>query len=87
MVPLKLSISDMMGVLICRIGRTAIRIFKQYPYLKKKPYWVNHFWVPGYCVDPVGLDEEMIRMYVNTKKRKNANKKNSCILIFHNNIW
>ena len=61
MVPPKLSISDLMGILK---GRTAIRVFKQFPYLKKKPYWGNHFWAPGYCVDTVGLDEEMIRKYV-----------------------
>ncbi len=41
-VPPKQPISDLMGALK---GRTAIKIFKQFPYLKKKPYWGNHFWV------------------------------------------
>jgi putative transposase len=45
-------------------GRTAIRLFKQFPYLKKKPYWRNQSWAYGYCVDTVGLDAEMIRKYV-----------------------
>jgi len=61
MVPPKVSISDLVGTLK---GRTAIRIFKQFPHLKRKPYWGNHFWAPGYCVDTVGLNEEMIRKYV-----------------------
>jgi putative transposase len=25
-------------------GKTAIKGFKSYPMLKKKPYWGNHFW-------------------------------------------
>ena len=36
----------------------------KFPYLKQKPYWGNHFWAPGYCVDTVGLDAEMVRKYV-----------------------
>ena len=31
---------------------------------KRKPYWGNHFWARGYCVDTVGLDADMIRKYV-----------------------
>ena len=60
-VPPKLSISHLMGILK---GKTAIKIFKSYPQLKKKPYWGNHFWSRGYCVDTIGLDEEKIRKYV-----------------------
>jgi putative transposase len=60
-VPPKVSISDLMGTLK---GRTAIRIFKKFPYLKSKPYWGNHFWAKGYCIDTVGIDTEMIRKYV-----------------------
>jgi len=67
MVPPKVSISDIMGILK---GRTAIRVFKQFSYLKKKPYWGNHFWAPGYCVDTVGLNEEMIRKYVKYQEKK-----------------
>lgn len=61
MVPPKVTISTLMGTLK---GHTAIRVSKQFPYLKKKPYWDNHFWAQGYCVDTVGLDAEMIRKYV-----------------------
>ena len=60
-VPPKVSISKLMGVVK---GKTAIKIFKSYPNLKKKPYWGNHFWSRGYCVDTIGMDEEKIRKYV-----------------------
>ncbi len=59
--PPKQSISNLMGMLK---GKTAIKLFKSYPQLKKKPYWGNHFWARGYCVDTIGFDEEKIRKYV-----------------------
>ena len=67
MVPPKVSISELMGTLK---GRTAIRVFKKFPYLKNKPYWGNHFWAPGYCVDTVGLDAEKILKYVKYQEQK-----------------
>jgi putative transposase len=66
-VPPKVSISQLMGTLK---GRTAIRVFKQFPYLKQKPYWGNHFWAKGYCVDPIGLNPEMIQKYVKYQEDK-----------------
>ena len=60
-VPPRLAISYVMGVLK---GKTAIKLFKSFPRLKKRPYWGNHFWARGYCVSTVGLDEEKIRRYV-----------------------
>ena len=51
-------------------GRAAIRMFKNYPDLKTRPYWGNHFWANGYCVDTVGLDEEMIRTYVRYQEKQ-----------------
>lgn len=66
MVPPKVSISELMG---CLKGRSAIRILKQHPELRKKRYWGNHFWAPGYCVDTVGLDAEMIRRYVRYQEK------------------
>ena len=61
MVPPKVSISNFAGTLK---GRTAIRIFNKFKDLKNKPYWGNHFWARGYCVDTVGLDSEMIQKYI-----------------------
>lgn len=58
MVPPKVSVSGYVGTIK---GRTAIRVLNQNRGLKQKPYWGNHFWARGYCVDTVGLDAEMIR--------------------------
>ena len=66
-VPPKVSISKLMGTIK---GRTALQVFKQFPYLKGKPYWGNHFWAQGYCVDTVGVDAEMIRQYVKYQEAK-----------------
>jgi putative transposase len=61
MIPPKLAVSDVMGRLK---GQTAMKMFRQFRQMRKKPYWGNHFWSKGYCVDTVGLDPEMIRKYV-----------------------
>ena len=61
MVPPKVSVSDYVGTIK---GRTAIRVLNKFQHLKKKPYWGNHFWAKGYCVDTVGLNFEMIRKYI-----------------------
>ena len=67
MVPPKIAISDLMG----RVkGQTSMKMFNQYRELRKKPYWGNHFWSKGYCVDTVGLDEEMIRKYVRYQEER-----------------
>lgn len=61
LVPPKVSISEFMGTIK---GRTVIRVLNKFRHLKRKPYWGNHFWARGYCVDTVGLDAEKIRRYV-----------------------
>ena len=61
MIPPKISVSDYVGIVK---GRTAIKIFNHFKKLKEQKYWGNHFWTRGYCVDTVGLDEEMIRKYI-----------------------
>ena len=67
MVPPKVAISNLMG----RVkGQSSIKIFRQFRYLKQKPYWGNHFWSRGYCVDTVGVDAEMIRKYVKFQEKK-----------------
>ncbi len=69
-VPPKLSISKLLGTVK---GKAALQIFKQFPYLKKKPYWGNHFWAKGYCVDTVGMDSDMIRKYVKYQEKQETN--------------
>mgnify|MGYP002795132398 FL=1 len=66
-VPPKVSISKLMGTLK---GKVAIKLFKSYPKLKKKPYWGNHFWARGYFVSTVGLDEDMIKKYVQHQEKE-----------------
>jgi putative transposase len=67
MIPPKLSISDYLGIIK---GRSAIKILNNHKKLKKKPYWGNHFWSKGYCVDTVGLDSEMIRNYLKYQEKQ-----------------
>ena len=42
----KLLIAEVIGTLK---GKTAIRMFKKFPEMKKK-YWGSHFWSRGYYV-------------------------------------
>jgi len=51
-------------------GKTAIKIFKSFPTIKKKPYWGNHFWSRGYCAISIGLDEAKIRKYVKYQEER-----------------
>lgn len=60
-IPPKVSVSEIMGLVK---GKLAIKLFKSYPALRKKPYWGNHFWARGYFVNTVGMDEDVIRRYV-----------------------
>ena len=60
-IPPKVSVSSLMGVLK---GKLAIKLFKSYPQMKEKLYWGNHFWVRGYFVSTVGIDEDLIKRYV-----------------------
>ncbi len=66
MVPPKISISQLIGTIK---GKSSIQIFKQFSYLKKKPYRGNHFWSKGYCLDTVGVNAEMIRKYVKYREK------------------
>lgn len=63
----KISMSQLMGTIK---GKSALRVFTRFPHLKQKPYWGNHFWAKGYCVDTVGIDAEMIRKYVKYQEKE-----------------
>ena len=65
---------DLVGILK---GRTVIRVFNKFKYLKEKPYWGNPFWAKGYCVDTVGLNEEMICKYVKFQEAKDKREYNN----------
>ena len=66
-IPPRLLISEVMGMLK---GKTAIKLFKSFPTLKKKPYWGNHFWGQEYCVSTIGLDENKIGKYVKYQEKR-----------------
>jgi putative transposase len=66
-IPPKVSISVMMGILK---GKLAMKLFKSYPKMKQKPYLGNHFWARGYFVSTVGIDEEVIKRYVNYQEEE-----------------
>jgi len=74
MIPPKISVSEYVGTVK---GRTAIRVLNKFRRLKEKPYWGNHFWSRGYCVDTVGLDSEMIRKYVKYQEAKERKEEQS----------
>ena len=67
MIPPKVSISGFVGKIK---GRTAIRVLNKFRKLKQRPYWGNHFWARGYCVDTVGLDSDMIKKYVKYQEKR-----------------
>ena len=69
-IPPKISVSNLVGTVK---GKSALQIFKQFSYLKTKPYWGNHFWAKGYCIDTVGVDAEMIRQYVKYQEKLERN--------------
>jgi len=66
-VPPKLSISEVMGIIK---GKSAIHLFKTKRRLKEKPFWGNHFWARGYFVSTVGVDEEVIRRYIQHQEKE-----------------
>ena len=66
-IPSKISVSDYVGMVK---GRTAIRVFQRFKELRPKPYWSNHLWTKGYCVDTVGLDMDKIQAYVRYQDTK-----------------
>jgi putative transposase len=72
-IPPKVSVSVLMGTLK---GKLAIKLFKSYPGLKKKPYWGNHFWARGYFVSTIGLNEDVIRRYVKYQENEERKEEN-----------
>jgi len=73
-IPPKVSVSTYMGTVK---GKIAIKMFKSYPMLKKRPYWGNHFWARGYFVNTVGINEDMIKSYVKYQKEEERKEESS----------
>ena len=66
-IPPKLSVSEIMGIIK---GKSAIQLFKTKKQLKEKPYLGNHFWARGYFVSTVGVDEEIIKRYIQYQEKE-----------------
>ena len=59
--PPNISPSDIMRLIK---GRTSVKIFEEFPYVKKR-YWGRHFWARGYfCVTAGELTKGMIKEYL-----------------------
>ena len=57
-------------------GKSAIHLFKTRKQLKEKPYWGNHFWARGYFVTTVGVDEDLIRRYIQHQEKEEKKREN-----------
>lgn len=60
-IPPKYAIATVMGTLK---SQSAAYLRKKYPFIKKIYWKENIVWSPGYFVSSIGLDEAMIRHYV-----------------------
>lgn len=64
-IPPKISVSSFMGYLK---GKSALMIFENHANLKYK-YGNRHFWVEGYYVSTVGLNESTIKKYIEVQEK------------------
>ena len=65
-IPPKYAVSEVIGTIK---GRVAIRLFKDVPELKKR-FWGRKFWARGYFVSTIGVNESIIRKYVQKQELK-----------------
>lgn len=66
--PPKYSVSNAMGFLK---GKSAIRLHREFAKTRSRG---KHFWVRGYCVSTVGLNEEEIRKYIREQENFDKNQ-------------
>ena len=65
-IPPKHSISDCLKWIK---GKSAERLFKKFPDLKKK-YWGSHLWARGYFASTVGTTDNIIREYIQRQRQQ-----------------
>ena len=63
-IPPKYSVAYTIGFLK---GKSAIRVHRQYE--RSERVYGKHFWARGYCVSTVGLDEKVIRAYIQQQEK------------------
>ena len=64
-IPPKMSVSSFMGYLK---GKSALMMFDRHANLKYK-YGNRHFWAEGYYVSTVGLNEAVIKKYIQDQEK------------------
>ena len=71
MIPPKYAISEVMGKLK---GQSSKHMRKTFPWLGKVYWKENIVWSPGYFVSSVGIDENVIRNYVEYQGQKDSDQ-------------
>ena len=69
-IPPKYSVSSMVGKIKANTSR---EIRKEFPWLKKV-YWGSEFWSPGFFSSTVGINEEIIKRYVEFQEKVDTGK-------------
>jgi putative transposase len=69
-IPAKYSVSSVFGKMKANTSR---RIRIEFPWIKKV-YWDNEFWSPGFFSSTVGIDEEIIKRYVEFQEKVDTGK-------------
>src|SRR5664279_4138663 len=64
------SVSEIVGKIKANTSR---EVRKQFGWVKKM-YWRNEFWSPGFFSSTVGIDEEVIKRYVEFQERVDKGK-------------
>lgn len=65
-IPPKYAVSEVVGTIK---GRVAIRLFKDVSDIRKK-FWGRKFWSRGYFVSTIGVNEAIIRQYIQKQELK-----------------
>lgn len=69
-IPPKYSVSTVVGKIKANTSR---RIRNEFPWIKKV-YWGNEFWSPGFFSSTVGINEEVIKRYVEFQEKVDTGK-------------
>ncbi|EQD56069.1 transposase IS200-family protein [mine drainage metagenome] len=70
-IPPRYSIADVMGTLK---SQSASYLRKKFPHFKKIYWKENIVWSPGYFVSSIGLDEAMIKHYVEYQGKQDSDQ-------------
>ena len=69
-IPPKYAISDIVGKIKANTSR---EVRRQFQYVKKI-YWRNEFWSPGFFSSTIGINEEVIKRYVEFQEKADKGK-------------